>query len=136
MIREEKFTLSHRPYAVDLASLRVEAFARPDGSKYYRGRVEAVWFRRRRDTGCGPLRTVACIGELWDYQDTEPGTMVEFLYCYTDGRYGGRCEGRWDGAKYWGAQEPDVAAAHLEILRPMLAGYPAPAPGYDGWWRF
>jgi hypothetical protein len=59
-----------------------------------------------------------------------------------DGRYGGDCHGRWDGTRYWGAQEPDVIAEHLTVLRPMLDGYaenpkdpPLPA-GFDGWWTF
>jgi hypothetical protein len=123
MIREERFTLSHRPYAVDLASLRCHETTR-------RAEADAVWFRGRRGV------TVACIGVLWDYQRTAPGTTVEFLYAHDDGRYGGDCKGRWDGVRYWGAQEPDVAAAHLEILRPMLAGYPACPEPFTGWWCF
>lgn len=53
-----------------------------------------------------------------------------------DGRYGGTCEGRWDGQNYWGAQKPDVIAEHLALLRPMLANYPAAPSSYDCWWRF
>jgi hypothetical protein len=29
-----------------------------------------------------------------------------------------------------------VIAKHLELLRPMLANYPALPGSYDGWWRF
>lgn len=50
--------------------------------------------------------------------------------------YGGSCEGRWDGQRYWGAQEPDVMAQHLDLLRPMIVNYPEIPAGYDGWWRF
>jgi len=120
MRREERFILSHRPYAVDLSSLRV------DGTY---ARVDAVWFRRRQRV------IVACIGYLWDHQRPVPRTAMEFLDRNDDGRYGGKCEGRWDGDRYWGApQEPDVIERHLAILRPMLANFPDVPQGYDGWW--
>jgi len=121
MRREERFILSHRPYAVDLSSLRV------DGTY---ARVDAVWFRRRQRV------TVACIGYLWDYQRPVPHIAMEFLDRHDDGRYGGKCEGRWDGERYWGAQDPDVIERHLAILRPMLANFPTIPDGYDGWWTF
>lgn len=122
MIREAEFVLSHRPYAVDLAGLKTTGHGRAT--------LDAVWFRRRRGV------TVACVGRLWDHQRPDPVDAAEFLTRHDDGRYGGDCLGRWDGARYWGAQEPDVAARHLELLRPMLAAYPAAPAGYDGWWRF
>jgi hypothetical protein len=80
--------------------------------------------------------TVACIGTLWDRQPERPADAVEFLECHDDGRHGGDCEGRWDGERYWGAQEPGVIERHLDLLRPMLANYPNIPAGYDGWWRF
>lgn len=122
MIREERFLISRRPYAVDLSSLAVDS--------YGKATVAAVWFRRRRGV------TVACIGELWNFPRLTPKDAREFLVSHTDGRYGGDCHGRWDGTRYWGAQEPGVAAAHLSLLRPMLDGYPSVPAGYDGWWRF
>lgn len=130
MIRDDRFLISQRPYAVDLSSLRVETRTRMSGPDYYSATIDAVWFRRRKSI------TVACIGELWDFQDERPTDGRMFLEQLTDGRYGGRCAARWDGTGYWGAEAPDVAAAHLEVLRPMLAGYPALVEGYDGWWRF
>ncbi|WP_030975190.1 hypothetical protein [Streptomyces sp. NRRL S-1824] len=120
MIREDRFLISRRPYAIDLASLI-------DGPV---SAVTAVWFRRKQGA------TVACIGNLWDTQRPTPKDVAEFLARHTDGRYGGTCEGRWDGEHYWGAQKPDTIAEHLELLRPMLANYPAIPAGYDGWWRF
>jgi hypothetical protein len=69
-------------------------------------------------------------------QHPEPADAHEFLTQHTDGRYGGDCEGRWDGERYWGAQEPAVIEQHLALLRPMLANYPNIPDGYDGWWRF
>lgn len=132
MIREEKFLISRKPYAVDLGSLRIsDVRTRYDGATVYAGRIDAVWFRRRRGV------TVACIGQLWDFQTGEPPTdAAEFLRRHDDGRYGGDCHGRWDGDRYWGAQQPDTIEQHLALLQPMLAAYPAIPAGYDGWWRF
>jgi hypothetical protein len=122
MIREDRFLISRRPYAVDLSSLNV--------TDSLRVTVRAVWFRRRSGV------TAACVGELWDHQRATPATALEFLAAHDDGRYGGDCHGRWDGERYWGAQEPDAIAQHLDLLRPMLANYPALPGSYDGWWRF
>jgi hypothetical protein len=133
VIRETRFLISRRPYAIDLGSLRGSIQATGPGATartYYQGRIDAVWFRRRKSV------TVACVGTLWDLQDDEPVNAVAFLARHTDGRYGGDCDGRWDGAHYWGAQEPAEIQRHLDLLQPMLAAYPAIPDGYDGWWRF
>lgn len=130
MIREDRFLISQRPYAVDLSSLRTSTNDYPSGRKSYSGRIDAVWFRRRRGV------TVACVGTLWDIQDEVPANALQFLERHDDGRYGGDCDGRWDGETYWGAGAPDVIERHLVLLRPMLANYPAIPAGYDGWWRF
>lgn len=128
MIRDDKFLISRRPYAVNLSSLRAN---KGDGDRSYYCIVDAVWFRRRYGV------TAACIGTLWDLQREEPADAVEFLARHTDGRYGGRCIGRWDGKTYWGDRvTPDVMNQHLAILRPMLENYPNAPEGYDGWWRF
>src|SRR6266542_496740 len=121
MIREDKFVMSRRQYAVDLTSLTRL------GGKW---EINALWFRRRRGV------TVACSGTLWDFPDAAPADAVAFLAGREDGRYGGHCLARWDGAGYWGAEDPVVAAAELAVLRPMLAAYPVIPPGHDGWWRF
>lgn len=132
MIREDKFLISRRPYAVDLGSLRLQHEpAKGNSHEFWRGSIDAVWFRRRAGL------TVACIGSLWDYQDVEPADGEAFLRAHKDGRYGGSAAGRWDGSGYWGHQVTlDEQEAHLAILRPMLENYPAIPPGYDGWWRF
>lgn len=132
MIREDKFLISRRPYAVDLSELRsVEEHGRVNGGCFYAIRANAVWFRRRRGV------TVACIGSLWDYQDEKPESVEQFLLRHDDGRYGGTTVGRWDGESYWG---DSVTLAeqnqHLEILVPMLEYFPQVPPGYDGWYRF
>lgn len=127
MIREDRFLISRRLYAVDLTSFRLREDTK---TGWFGGRITAVWFRRRRGV------TVACVGTLWDYQKPAPADALEFLARHDDGRYGGNCLGRWDGENYWGAQVPDVIERHLALLRPMLANYPAIPDGYDGWWRF
>lgn len=122
MIREEKFVMSRRPFAVDLSTFRVD--------EHGFSRVNAVWFRRRRGV------TVSCIGTLWGSLIPAPQTVHEFLERHTDGRYGGDTVGRWDGTGYWGVEDPDEMAAHLAVLRPMLDNYPNVPVGYDGWWTF
>ncbi|MER7908261.1 hypothetical protein [Streptomyces sp. NPDC096068] len=129
MNRTGRFLISQKPYAVDLDSLRITPRG-TNGHRYYDGRINAVWFRRRNGV------TVACTGTLWDFQDTEPANGREFLEQHTDGRYGGDCDGRWDGERYWGAQHPKTIEEHLALLRPMLAAYPAIPDGFDGWWTF
>lgn len=127
MIREDKFLISRKPYAVDLSSLRGNVG--PDTGTYH-GWISAVWFRRRQGV------TIACIGDLWDLQDVKPASAEEFLLRHDDGRYGGDCTGRWDGESYWGNVTLAEQERHLAILRPMLANYPAIPDGYDGWWTF
>jgi hypothetical protein len=80
--------------------------------------------------------TAACIGTLWDYARPATADVVDFLASTTDGRYGGACEGRWDGTRYWGAQEPGIIEYHLRLLRPMLASYPEIPIGFDGWYVY
>lgn len=131
MRRETRLIQLHRPYAVDLGSLRKSRHDRRNGGHYWRAEVDAVWFRRRSGI------TVACIGTLWDSQDYEPTTATQFLERHTDGRYGGAASGRWDGFGYWGDRSSlDTQEAHLVILRPMLEQHPAVPAGYDGWWTF
>lgn len=127
MIREDRFVISRRPYAVDLSSLTV---GEPSVLGWCSSRVNAVWFRRRAGV------TVACVGNLRDSLYPAPKTAIECVERFDDGRYGGECEGRWDGERYWGAQRPDVIEAHLALLKPMLANFPEIPAGFDGWWRF
>jgi hypothetical protein len=126
--REDRFVLSHRPYALDLSSIHPGSFS----SDPY---IDAVWYRRRRGV------TVACVGflHLWTRQrelEWSADDPIAAIEAADDGRYGGTCEGRWDGERYWGAQEPDVIEQHLALLRPMLANYPEIPDGYDGWWTW
>lgn len=128
MIREESFVLSHRPYAVELDTFTPGADDEdaPGGSA-----IDTVWFRRYKGV------TSAYIGYLWSIQHPRPADAAVFLARYGgDREHGYVCRGRWDGARYRGSSDPDVAAAHLEILRPMLENYPACPNSYCGWWRF
>ena len=129
MIREDRFLISRKPYAVDLASFRT--MEREPGRNWAWYTIDAVWFRRRRG------ETVACVGTLRDIvDDPAPATVEEFLHRFDDGRYGGDTEGRWDSESYWGTGTLADQEQHLAILRPMLANYPALPDGYDGWWTF
>lgn len=132
MIRTDRFLISKRPYAVDLSSLRGSTTDTPNGRNpsSYDGRIDAVWFRRKQGV------TVACIGTLWDLQYPTPTDADQFLRQHDDGRYGGDCDGRWDGESYWGTGTLADQERHLTILRPMLANYPAIPSEYDGWWHF
>jgi hypothetical protein len=127
MIREDRFLISRRLYAVDLSSMTVGA---PSALGWCSVRINAAWFRRRRGV------TVACVGNLRESLRPAPKTAAEFVERAADGRWGGHCEGRWDGENYWGAQKPDVIEQHLALLKPMLANYPNIPAGFDGWWRF
>jgi hypothetical protein len=119
-----RFVLSHNQYAVDLNSFRIDSDCGV--------RVNAYWFRRRRGVD------VACLGFLWGYQGVHsmpPWTALEFLERLTDNRYGGTCEGRWDGQGYWGSEDPVTVATHLETLRPMLRQWGHVPPHTTGWWE-
>lgn len=134
MIREDRFLISRKSFAVDLSTLTGSQHERGDRIAFS-GSVDALWFRRQ----CGVTR--ACIGslKLWSHYLPERLDLLDdhaVLSADLDGRYGGDCHGRWDGTGYWGAEDLDVQAQHLAVLRPMLANYPAMPAGYDGWWRF
>jgi hypothetical protein len=134
VIRSEKFRISDKPFAIDLATITAEQS--PQGERWYiSGRANALWFRRKDGT------TRACIGTLglWRHHMVEQVDITDpqaILTADLDSRYGGDCMGRWDGERYWGAQELTVMEEHLAVLRPMLANYPAIPAGYDGWWAF
>jgi len=126
-VQKSSFGISgKRRYAVDHSSLVLE----PSTSGLTPATIRAVWFRRKdRVTG-------ACVGSLWNLFRPAPADVADFLARSTDGRYGGVCEGRWDGTRYWGAQEPGIIEHHLRLLRPMLEIYPEIPPGFDGWYVY
>jgi hypothetical protein len=145
MIREDKFLISHRPYAINMSALQQgDVRQRWDGVAVATYKAPAVWFRRHGKSGYADgewqrtAYTVACVGEVsGTLSEPFPVTPEEVLAGFDDGRYGGDCQGRWDGERYWGSSQlPEVMAVHLELLRPMLDNYPAVPDSYDGWWRF
>lgn len=134
MKREDKFVLSRNQYAVDLGSLRLAYPEYVNDSDWARQTwtIDVVSFRRVK----GVLR--ACAGTIDDRQDEVPTIGTEFL-SRIDGlrRLSVTPLARWDGTSYWCfGQDPEENSRLLALLKTMLAGYPDPAPGFDGWWRF
>jgi hypothetical protein len=126
--------ISRKPFAIDLTTVALDATER-DGVYWLSGSCRAVWYRRKDGV------TRACLGRLglraqWRHEAPDLSSPEAMLSNNLDSSYGGTTEGRWDGSGYWGAEDPDVQAQHLAILRPMLHAYPTPPTGYDGWWRF
>lgn len=135
MIREGNFLMSHKPFAIDMDSVRIDSHKEHGGRFFVSGSCEAVWFRRKERI------TRVCWGtlRLWGHYLTEPVDMASpqsILSAEFDGRYGGECAARWDGQNYWGAQEPDKIRFDLNALRPMLENFPRVPDGMDGWWSF
>lgn len=136
MRRETRFLISRKPFAIDLSTVTAEQQQRGDRDTWnFSGSANAVWYRRQQGI------TRACVGSLplFTHYLTKPVDLsdpVAILSADLDGRYGGDCHGRWDGERYWGAQEPEVMEQHLALLRPMLADYPTVPAGYDGWWTY
>ncbi|MFE9491485.1 hypothetical protein ACFYNF_34450 [Streptomyces sp. NPDC006641] len=134
MIREDRFLISRKPYAIALGT--VTGKQHPRGDRHaFSGQATAVWYRRKAGV------TRACVGtlDLWSHYLTRPLNLDDphdILTAGLDGRYGGDCHGRWDGERYWGAQEPQTMETHLAVLRPMLADYPIIPAGFDGWWTY
>ncbi|WP_030186342.1 hypothetical protein [Streptomyces capuensis] len=134
MIRDDRFLISRKAFAVDLSTLTGRQH--PRGDRFaYSGAVNAAWFRRKDGD------TRACLGSLglWSHYLHEPIDLsdpLNVLRADLDGRYGGDCDGRWDSESYWGNGTLEQQEQHLAVLRPMLAKYPAIPDGYDGWWRF
>ena len=134
MIREDRFLISRKPYAIDLSTVTIERHHQHD-TYWLSGSCQAVWFRRKSGT------TYVCLGSLrlwahWLREEPDVSSPEAILSNNLDSRYGGDPDGRWDGERYWGSQKPLVQSRHLALLEPMLANYPAVPAGYDGWWRF
>jgi hypothetical protein len=130
VIREDKFLISHAPYAVDLTVLGEEIYY-GNIQNHYRYTIPAAWFRRRNG------HTVACLGFLNTSRTTPATLTAQVLGDFTDGRYGGHCKARWDGDNLWAPESSwEQMKEYEEFLRPMLANYPAVPPGFDGWWTF
>jgi hypothetical protein len=134
MIRETRFRISRKPYAIDLNTVTLTA-TEHDGRYWLTGTCQAVWYRRKAGI------TRACIGKLdlwaqWLSEEPDLSSPAAMLGNALDGGYGGDPAGRWDGTGYWGSEVPEVQGLHLAVLRPMLAEFPVIPDGYDGWWSF
>lgn len=134
MIRETKFLISRKSFAIDLSTVTGEQHERGDRIAFS-GTANAVWYRRQNGV------TRACLGtlKLWSHYLPERLDLDDphaILSADLDGRYGGDCHGRWDGENYWGAQKPFEIDLHLALLEPMLANFPVIPEGYDGWWTY
>lgn len=134
MIRETKFLISRKPFAINLSTVTLEA-SEHDGAYWLSGNCQAVWYRRKAGV------TRACIGRLhlwaqWRREKPDLSSPEAMLGNDLDSRYGGDPDGRWDGTGYWGSEIPEVQEQHLAILRPMLTNYPEIPAGFDGWWTF
>jgi hypothetical protein len=135
VIKMDKFVISHDPYAVDLLRMTVEPNERP-GSWHVV--IPAVWFRRKRESYDGSMRTVACLGTIRDDPETEPELSGEFMAVVGVRwrRVEGDCLARWDGSNLWSLADESTRAGYLDVLRPMLENFPAVPPSYSGWWRY
>lgn len=134
MIREDRFLISRKPFAIDLSTITGTQAGGTDAVRFS-GHANAVWFRRKD----GVIRPRLGSLMLWSHYLPAPLDLDDpraILTADLDGRYGGDCDGRWDGTGYWGAETLDVRKQHLAVLQPMLANYPAIPEGYDGWWTF
>ncbi|MFD9569949.1 hypothetical protein ACFWBI_08905 [Streptomyces sp. NPDC059982] len=134
MHRETRFLISRKPYAIELTTITGEQHQRGNLISFS-GTAHALWFRRKAST------TYACTGSLMLFSHHLPARLdlndpQAILSADLDGRYGGTAHGRWDGTRYWGAQEPLQMGLDLTLLEPMLANYPAIPDDYDGWWTF
>lgn len=138
MEKLDKFLIYKKPYAIDLSTIEGSFTRHHDQSRVsFHGSARAVWYRRKEGV------TRACLGSVnlftFSLEPTCPLNLDDpesLLLANLDGRYGGNCEGRWDGQGYWGSEDPDVMAEHLAILKPMLEEIPSAPEGFDGWYRF
>jgi hypothetical protein len=137
--REDRFVMSHRPYAVDLSSwkrgeLNPRHTGEGDPYLHQHQTIDAIWFRRKKGV------TVAHLGMLWDFSEAD--NAADFLRLHNDGRYGGNWIAAWDGERCW-TQNPapktdlDRYAETLDAALTGLLNDKATPEGYDdGWWTF
>lgn len=142
MKREDRFLISHAPYAVEPQSLITVERPRmkhKDGQwtvddtvpPFWSCEIRAAWFKRKS----GVL--MACMGTLHTIVVDKPTDYADFLTQYADGRYGGDCAARWDGTELWSPETDwDAMVERQKFLAQMLSNYPNIPDSYDGWWTF
>jgi hypothetical protein len=140
MIREDKFVLSKRQYAVNLNTWTSgasklnwrEGLGLP--AYWHRGRAEAVWFRRKAGITSASYGLLSVSMDSETDEPIEPATM---LRTDTDGRYGGHAWARWDGNEMWAPETGwDQVVRWQAFLSDVLDSYGEIPTGFDGWWRF
>jgi hypothetical protein len=106
------------------------------GTSRYSRKVDAVWFKRKNGLLTAAMGTY---GLFFVGVGTEPtdDTYEGWVVAHEDNRYGPSCRARWNGTKFWSTSEGPVEnGARLDFLTGMLAGFPDPPAGWDGWWTF
>lgn len=103
--------------------------------------VAAVWFRRKKGALVASMGTYDLSVGWGRAGDTRSGRPVDtfdaWVAAHADNRYGGRHLASWDGAALLCSDQPvspGVAQERVVFLSAMLAGFPDPPAGYDGWW--
>lgn len=99
--------------------------------------VDAVWFKRKKG------RLVASMGSYDPMvlcRDAEPtdGAYASWIAAADDNRYGGSHLASWDGEVLLCSDQPvapDEMARRVEFLTVVLAGFPDPPVGWDGWYE-
>lgn len=122
MDRADRFTVSGKLYAVDLASFTL--------NERRRGSMDAVWYRRKNGV------TYANTGRLWGYGDAT--TAEGFLDEIGTRVYGPMTHARYGPDGLWtpGAVSPAEMDGYVCLLSPMLTDIPSVPAGFDGWWKF
>jgi hypothetical protein len=135
VIREEKFLVSHAPYAVKPETISINSYelgsSRP-GVHMYSGTIEAIWFRRKS----GVLSAhYGCLHG--HFGENEPDGFLDFMAKCDDGRYGGNCWARWDGTYFWAPETIwEVQVIRQAELAKVLASYGEVPDGFNGWWTY
>lgn len=138
MIRAPKLLVSKPMYAFNPTTWR-----EPYSGNF---EVDAVWFKRKRH-GRGPDATMKLVAVMGTYSPSifwpplpTDGEYLSWITAVTDNRYGGRHLSSWDGEALLTTDPPrippELAAERTAFLADVLAGYPNPPAGYDGWWTF
>lgn len=139
MIRAPKLLVSRPMYAFKPDTFRGKDY------RFGGGRVlDAVWFRRKKgvlNAVMGAYSLSVGWGKPGDHLSAPPeNTYDAWVALHSDNRYGGEHWSSWDGTALLTtdppALAPDIVQERTEFLSTMLAGFPHPPAGFDGWWTF
>jgi hypothetical protein len=137
VIREEKFLISHAPYAVKPETINLTPYSHTpnNGSETvttWSGTIEAMWFRRKSG------RLSAHYGCLHGhFGEDQPDGFLDFMAKCDDGRYGGNCWARWDGDYFWAPDTTwEIQKKYQAELDAALKRYGEIPDGCNGWWTY